>query len=184
MKRAWTIFRAIAVGLLLLAVVVPTSLYVLLSMEPVQRGVRDTASHELSKLLGADVDIENVTIHPFNRLAIKGVSIAVGPDTVATAATISAGFELRHFLRTGELIIDYALVDGVSLRIWRHEPTSPLNVQPVLDHLRSRRRSDTKSAFELRINTVVLRNGSLSYDVLSERINSKSYKHESNQSSG
>ncbi len=32
MKRAWTIFRAIAVGLLLLAVVVPTSLYVLLSM--------------------------------------------------------------------------------------------------------------------------------------------------------
>ena len=50
MKRAWTIFRAIAVGLLLLAVVVPTSLYVLLSMEPVQRGVRDTASHELSKI--------------------------------------------------------------------------------------------------------------------------------------
>ena len=168
MKRAWTIFRAIAVGLLLLAVVVPTSLYVLLSMEPVQRGVRDTASHELSKLLGADVNIENVTIHPFNRLAIRGVSIAVGRDTVATAATISAGFELRHFLRTGELIIDYALVDGVSLRIWRDEPASPLNVQPVLDHLRSRRRSDTKSAFELRINTVVLRNGSLTYDILSE----------------
>ncbi len=89
MKRAWTIFRAIAVGLLLLAVVVPTSLYVLLSMEPVQRGVRDTASHELSKLLGADVDIENVTIHPFNRLAIRGVSIAVGATSRHLRSTCS-----------------------------------------------------------------------------------------------
>ena len=52
---AWKIFRAVVSALLLVAVLLPVSLYVLLSIDPVQNGIRDIGSKELSRLLGADV---------------------------------------------------------------------------------------------------------------------------------
>ncbi len=171
MKLAWKIFRAIAVVLLVLAVALPTSLYVLLSMAPVQNEVRDTASRELSKLLGAQVDIDDVSIRPFNRLSIKGVRL-IRPeeaDTVASIETISAGFELYHFLRTGELIVDYALVDSARFNLWRADKSSPANFEEILAHVKKDRRSGRKSSFHLKINTVILRHSSLDYNILSEQ---------------
>lgn len=170
MKLAWKIFRAIAIVLLVLAIALPASLYVLLSTDPVQNEVRDTASRELSKLLGVQVDIDDVTIHPFNKLSVRGVRI-IRPafsDTVASIETISAGFELYHFMRTGELIIDYALVDNAAFNLWRQDKSSPVNIEEILGHIRSDRRSGRKSNFHLQINTVILRNASLAYNVLSE----------------
>jgi len=170
MKLAWKIFRAIAVVLLVLAVALPASLYVLLSTDPVQNEVRDTASRELSRILGVQVDIDTVSIHPFNRLSIKGVRIIrpAESDTVASIETISAGFELYHFIRTGELIIDYALVDNANFNIRRPDKSSPVNLEEILSHIKKDRRSGRQSSFHLKINTVILRNSSLSYDVLSE----------------
>ncbi|MDE6437276.1 MAG: hypothetical protein K2K69_07205, partial [Muribaculaceae bacterium] len=111
MRLAWKIFRAFVSVLLLLAVVVPAALYVLLSVDGVQNRVRSIAATELSRLLGADVGIEQVRIHPFNRLSVRGMSLCLDGDTLASVGHVSAGFELYHFLHTGELVIDYALVD-------------------------------------------------------------------------
>lgn len=171
MKLAWKIFRAVAVVLLVLAVALPASLYVLLSMTPVQNEVRNTASRELSRLLGAQVDIDDVNIHPFNRLSIKGVRIIrpTEADTVASVETISAGFELYHFLRTGELIVDYALVDEAHFNLWRADKTSPANFEEIIANVKKDRRSGRKSSFHLKINTVILRRSSLDYNILSER---------------
>lgn len=167
MRLAWKIFRAFVSVLLLLAVVVPAALYVLLSVDGVQNRVRSIAATELSRLLGADVGIEQVRIHPFNRLSVRGMSLCLDGDTLASVGHVSAGFELYHFLHTGELVIDYALVDAANLRVTRTEPGAPLNVQPILDHLKSDKPREDKP-FELKINTVILRRGALSYDVLSE----------------
>ena len=171
MKLAWKIFRAVAVVLLVLAVALPASLYVLLSTPPVQNEVRDTASRELSRLLGAQVDIDEVSIHPFNRLSIKGIRVIrpAEADTVASIATVSAGFELYHFLRSGELIVDYALVDSARFNFWRPDKNSPVNLEEILSHIKKDRRSGRRqSSFHLKINTVILRRSSLSYNVLSE----------------
>ncbi|MDE6197765.1 MAG: translocation/assembly module TamB domain-containing protein [Muribaculaceae bacterium] len=150
--------------LLLLAVLLPSSVYVLLSLNPVQEKIRSIAAGELSKTLGADLSIGRVIIHPFNRLSISDVSLALENDTVASVSNVSAGFELYHFLRTGELVIDYALVDGARFHVCRDSVGAPLNIQPLIDHLRSDKPKREK-AFELKINTVILRNGSLSYDI-------------------
>lgn len=167
MRLAWKIFRAFVSVLLLLAVFVPAASYVLLSIDGVQNKVRGIASKELSRLLGADVGIERVRIHPFNRLSVRGMSLCLDGDTISSVGHVSAGFELYHFLHTGELVIDYALVDQADLRVTRTEPGAPLNVQPILDHLKSDEPREDKP-FELKINTVILRRGCLSYDVLSE----------------
>ena len=172
MKLAWKIFRAIVVVLLVLAVALPASVYILLSTEPVQTRVRDTACSELSKLLGVSVEIDDVSIHPFNRLAIEGIRMIrpAEADTVVSIATVSAGFELYHFLRTGELIVDYALVDSARFNLWRRDKSSPLNLEEILANIKKDRRSGRKSSFQLRINTVILRDAALSYNILSEPI--------------
>ncbi len=165
MRLAWKIFRAIISTLLLLAVVLPVSLYVLLSVDPVQKTISEVAERELSSLLGAEVAIGEINIHPFNRLAVSDMSLTLDSAEVARINTVSAGFELFHFIRTGELVIDYALVDGATFSLWRESAGADLNITPILRRLRSDRPSQEK-AFDLRINTVVLRNASLAYDVL------------------
>lgn len=168
MKIAWKIFRAVVSVILLLAVLVPAALYVLLSVESVQRGIKNVATTELSRLLGAKVGIDRIMVRPFNRLSVRGMGLCLeNGDTVAAISTVSAGFELYHFLRTGELVIDYALVDEAQLNIWRDSIGAPLNVAPILEHLRSDKPREEKP-FDLKINTVVLRHGEFRYDVLSE----------------
>ncbi len=168
MSKVWKIFRSLMSVILIAAVALPSLLFVLLSFGPVQQLIKDIASKELSKALGAEISIGRVVIHPFNRLNVENLSLVVAPtDTVATIKTVSAGFEMRHFLRTGELIIDYALVEGVEARIIRNDSASPLNIQPIIDHLKSDDKDKEPSAFQLAVNTVVLRDASLRYDVLS-----------------
>ena len=93
----WKIFRAVVSALLLAAVLLPVSLYVLLSIDPVQNEIRSFGSKELSRLLGADVKIGRVMIHPFNKLDIRDVSLSVGNDTIARLDRVSAAFELMYF---------------------------------------------------------------------------------------
>lgn len=162
----WKIFRAVVSALLLVAVLLPVSLYVLLSIDPVQNGIRDIGSKELSRLLGADVSIGRVMIHPFNKLDIRDVSLAIESDTIARLDRVSAAFELMYFLRTRRFVIDYAYVDGMSACISRETPDAPLNIQTIIEHLKSDKPREEKP-FELEINTVIIRNASASYDVLS-----------------
>ncbi len=152
--------------LLLLAVLLPVTLYMLLSVADVQERIRTVAQSELSRALGADISIGDVSIRPFRTLSAGDVSLSIGTDTIAYISTVSAGFELFHFLRTGELVIDYALLDGASVRIWRKEPQAPLNIAPLIAHLKSDTPKEP-TRFELKINTVILRHGSLSYHVQS-----------------
>ncbi len=169
MKGAWKVFRAVMSVLLLLAVLLPVSLYVLLSLTPIQKTLCHIAATELSQTLGADVAIGRVDIHPFNRLSVEQLSLSTGADTIARINTVSAGFELYHFIRTGELVIDYALIDGVSLNLWRDSIGSQINIAPIISHLKSDK-PKREHAFDLKLNTVILRHGALNYDVLSEAL--------------
>ena len=167
MRIAWKIFRAIVCVLLLLAVLTPVTLYVMLSLDPVQNYIRNIGQTELTRLLGADVSIGRVGIRPFNKLDIRDVSLILENDSIASIDDVSAGFELYHFIRTGELVFDYALIEGAKFNISRESPESPLNIQPIINHLRKDKPSEEKP-FALRFNTVVIRNGAITYDVFSE----------------
>lgn len=170
MELAWKIFRAIVLGLLLIAVAIPTAIYVALSTETVQNEIRNRAAGEVSRLLGVQVDIDHVRIHPFNQVTVSGIRL-IEPttnDTVVTISTVSAAVDLYHYLRTRQLTIDYAVIDSANLHMKRADPQSPVNVAEILSRIKSDRRSGRKSTLDLRINTVVMRKSSISYEVLSE----------------
>ena len=70
MTKIYNILRALFVTVFAFAIIGPLVLYLVLSVSGVQRGVGDIAENELSKLLGADVEIGNVDFAPFNKLSV------------------------------------------------------------------------------------------------------------------
>lgn len=153
--------------LLLLAVLLPAATYVLLSLASFQNKLRDIASGELSQLLGAEVVIGRLSLHPFSRLSVHDLNLVVESDTVAKISTVSAGFSPWRLLTKGDLIVNYALIDSFDIALNRATPDAPLNIQPVIDKLKSKEPKKEPSKFQLEINTVRLRRGTIRYDVLS-----------------
>ena len=167
MKLTYKILRAVLVTLIALAVVLPVSLYIGLATPWGQDLVRTTAERELTKLLGTDVRIGSVSITPFNR--IDADSITVADDNGKTALIVGcldARFEMWHFLTTGRIMVDYVSINGIDGKVYRETATSPLNIAGIIEKLKGKDEKKEKRPFDFAIETVKIRNGSFSYDVL------------------
>lgn len=166
MKKVWIILRALLSALLLMGVGIPALLYVLLSLDPVHTRIREYANRELSRVLGADLYIHRLGFRPFSRLELRDVSLNIEGDTVAKIHRVSAGLDFWHLIRRGQVVVDYALVEDVSLNLYRDSISAPINIQPVIDALRNDDPDREPSPFSLALNTVILRNAAVSYNVL------------------
>lgn len=168
MKLFYKILRGIIVGIILCAVTIPALLFVALSIPAVQDEIGRIAQRELSALLGARVEIGDVSLSPFNRAMLNDVVLTVngGRDTVMTAERISGGINLMELVRHRRIVVDYAEVIGLNASISRRNPADSLNIQPIIVALT--KRPPRNQAVQLAINTVLIRNSSLSYDILSE----------------
>ncbi|MDE7410535.1 MAG: translocation/assembly module TamB [Paramuribaculum sp.] len=169
MKWLYKTVRSIIMVLLVLIFVVPAALYVALSMSGVQEAIRNTAGEELTKMLGVNVTIEHVSITPFNRVKLYGVKVddAYGKQALEIKK-LGAGISLWQFITQGQMELSYAEIIGLKARVYRMSPDSPLNIQPIIDALASDNPDKDVTKFDFRINTVVIRGGDLSYDVISE----------------
>lgn len=167
MKRAWSIVQAgvLALGFILIAI--PVSMYIILSTEWAQNDIRKVAANELSALLGTDLTLGKVEIHPFNRLSIYDVEAHDDfGKTALRVDEISVAFELFHLMRTGKLVIDYALVDGPDLNLYKESESSPLNIANIIENLKSDRPQKQHSQYDLMVNTVIVRDGVMHFDIL------------------
>ena len=169
MKRAihkiWVIIRAAALVVVALAVLLPAALYLTLSTPWAQRHLCHAAQSVLSEVLATDVTVGRVVYHPFNRIIVEDVSICddAGKPAAAVGA-INARFELLRFLHSGDIVVDYVVIDDLSLALRRDSAEAPLNIQNILDKLKGSGEKK-KTKWQLAVNTVVMRRGSLSYDV-------------------
>lgn len=168
LKTAYKVFRAFLMVVLLLAIVVPTTLYVALSLSSVQNSIRHSAEKELSKLFGAEVTIDDLGIRPFNRAVLRRIAVVESGDTVMKVDRIGAGINLYELLLGNKIAFNYAEIIGPDIRIHRDSASAPLNIQPIIDRLSSKDKTKPSSKFDLRVNTVVLRRGKVSYDVLNK----------------
>ena len=99
MKRLYKILRSVAVVILVIAFVLPAGVYVALSVPSVQHAICEGVERELSKLLTVDVEIDHVSITPFNRLTLHRVRVAdANGDTAMTVRRIGGGVELWELL--------------------------------------------------------------------------------------
>lgn len=165
-KRTYRVIRTIIVSLLSMAVGIPLLLYILLSFGSVHDKIRQTASGELSELLGAEVSIGKLKAVPFNRIELNDVCISIGSDTIVAASTLNAGISFSNLVKGRIVVTDVELMHP-DIRVSKSTPEAPLNVQPILDRLKGDGQKEPKS-FNLAVHTVVIRSGRASFDVESE----------------
>ena len=157
--------------MLLLAIVVPMVAYVIFCTSWAQNRIREIAQTELSSMLGTPVEIGRIDYKPFNTITISSVAVndSVG-NKVAGIGKVSARFEFIYFLRTKRFLFDYAVIDVPEINVWRSTPDSPLNVQPILDRFKRKDNQTPSATFDLKIGTIILRDGKIKYNVLSEKV--------------
>jgi len=169
MKRFYKILRALAVTLTVLLFVIPATFYVGLSLPVVQRYICHRAEKELSAWLAVPVSVERLSITPFNSVALYGVDVKdLNGKSAMKASRLGAGVNLWEYFAHGRIVIDYAEIIGMDVRIYRDSVGAPLNIQPIIDAVSPKDRKKPPAKFDFRINTVVLRTSSVTYDVLSD----------------
>lgn len=167
MMRFYKILRDIVVTLLVLAVLVPVSVYVAVSLPFVQDKIRDFATRELSKSLGVPIEIGKIDILPPNQVIVSDALICTpSGDTIANIGRLGAGINLNHLIFDNRIVVSYAAVSNMDARIWRDSISAPLNIQPIIDALSSKDKNKPKSKIDLAFNTVIIRQSRASYDVV------------------
>lgn len=143
---------------------IPTFLYLLLWLNPVHEKLRTIATRELSGLLGADVGIGQLRVVPLTRVELNDISIISNGDTLLTAGALNAGFSGRNLILRQQLVITDVELINPAINVRRDSAGAPLNIQPVIDKLKGDGSNPPKK-FNLAVHTVVVRNGTASYNV-------------------
>ena len=156
MKVFYKIIRSLLISLLVLIIVLPMALYIAVSLPSMQRHLCSISERELSKLLGTEVSIESVSISPFNQFIVNNVTIKDDyNDNALKIETIVAGIDLYEIFKNNKFVVTHAALIGVDAKLYKKDPSSPLNIQNIVENLQSKDKNKPPTKFDLRINTVV-----------------------------
>lgn len=141
-----------------------------MTLPPVQNKVKEISESELHKLLNTNIQIGSVIFSPFNRITLRNIVIedAKG-DTAAYIKRLGAGINIRELINNQNIEINYTELIGLDARISKETPDAPLNIQPIIDALKPKEKNKPSTLFDLKINTVVIRNTQLKYDIISTK---------------
>ena len=140
-----------------------TLLLILLHTPAVQRRIGHQVSEAISEKLGTHVSIGNVDIGLLNRIIIDDVEIYDQQgEKMLAASRMSAKVDIPPLMK-GRISISSAQIFGMKAQLYKADAESPLNIQFALDSLASKDDSK-KTPLDLNINSLVVRNGTLSYD--------------------
>ena len=134
-----------------------------------QRKVSRLATTELSNYLGVPVRIGDVNIEWLNRLVLKNVYLEDETGEVLFKANhVSAGFEIIPMMR-GKTVFTTVRLFGFSLNLKKQTVDSPLNLQFVIDAFARKDTVKKDKNIDLRIHSIVIRKGNLSFNIESEK---------------
>ncbi|WP_370757654.1 translocation/assembly module TamB domain-containing protein [Coprobacter secundus] len=167
MKTLYKIFKYITIGLVVSICILYSGLYLALSIPSVQQKVREIGTAELSARLHVPVSIGEVNIYPFDKIALHDVFLPDQKgDTLLFADKLMVGIELSSLLDR-KLVFTTAHLLDFDIHISKDTPESKTNFQFIIDAFKPQEKKE-KHPFDVQINTVVIRRGNVSYNLLSE----------------
>lgn len=138
-----------------------------LRLAPVKSRLASYASAELAVRYGIPLDVEEVEVRGLNDVRLRNVVLhGIDGDTVVCAEEARAYLQTKRLL-DGEVRVNTLVFAAPDVRLSRTAPGEELNIQFLVDLL-SRDKKEEKSRIDLRINQLLMYDGRLSYDVLSE----------------
>ena len=141
---------------------------VLLNIPYVQDKLSYIVTKELRKVLNTEVSVGKIDMGLLNRIIVEDVLLEDRRGReMLKVARLSAKFEILPLLK-GKITITSVQLFGFSANMERETPQSPPNYQFVLDAFASKDTIKKESSLDLRINSILIRRGRMSYHVLSE----------------
>ncbi len=140
----------------------------LLNIPYVQRQASSLVASELSDLLQSKVSIERIDMGLMNRIIIDNLSLQDRKkEEMLKVTRLAARFDVLPLFQ-GKISIRNVQLFGFQIRLNRETPDTPPNFQFVVDAFAPKDTLKQKKELDLRINSLLIRRGKLSYDVLSE----------------
>ena len=140
---------------------------VLLNMPSVQNKLASMVSSELGKLLNTEVSVGHIELGLLNRIHVEDVKLDdLQGDEMLNVHRLSARFEWKPLL-DGKIVINSVQLIGFDIQLKKETPEAVPNFQFVVDALASKDTLKEPSNLDLRINSVLINRGKVSYDVLS-----------------
>lgn len=141
---------------------------ILLNIPYIQRNMTMFVTKELSRTLGTELTIGKIDIGLLNRIIIDDVLLDDQSGKEMLKITrLSAKFDIIP-LFNGKITISSVQLFGFNINLNKPAPHMEPNFKFVLDAFASKDTVKTKKDIDLRINSILIRRGKLSYDVLSE----------------
>lgn len=141
----------------------------MLNIPVIQQRLALLVSHELSTILKTQVKIEKIDIGFLNRIIATNLIIKdQKKDELIKVSRLSTKFEVIP-LFSGRISINNIQLFGFNINLSKEDPNAKPNYQFIIDALSPKKEENKKDKpLDLRINSVVIRRGKLSYNVISE----------------
>ena len=112
--------------------------------------------------------IGSVSITPFNQLELNNVLVNDQQgDSLLTIGKLGAGISLKDLIADRRIVVTYGEIIGLNGHVTRPDKASPTNMQFIIDAFKPKEDKPSKP-FDVQVNTVVVRQSQLSYDVLDQ----------------
>jgi len=147
--------------------VIHIGLLILLNVPFVQKKLSAAISSELSKLLNTEVSVGHIELGFLNRLHIEDVRLNdLEGDEMLNVHRLTTRFEWKPLL-DGKVVVNSIQLIGFDVQLRKETPDAIPNFQFVLDAFASKDTLKEPSNLDLRINSILINRGKVSYDVLS-----------------
>ena len=165
LKKIYRVIRGILFSAIIIVAVLYLALYILLSVPPFQRAVKNVAQEELTKMFGSEVTIGDLSISPFNEVVVHGLKVVdkSGKQCLGVE-TVGAGISLWKLIRDQRVEITYAEIIGLDAKIYQPAQDAPLNIQFIIDAFKPKEKNKPPTKFDLKLRNVVLRRCAVSFD--------------------
>ena len=141
------------------------TLFVLLNIPSVQGKLASIVSSELRKILNTEVSVGRIDLGLFNRIHIEDVLLNdLQGEEMLNVRRLTARYELKPLLE-GRIVINSIQLIGFDIRLKKKTPESTPNFQFLIDAFASKDTLNEPPNLDLRINSVLINRGNLSYDV-------------------
>lgn len=141
------------------------SLLTLLHVPSFQEKIGEEIGTYLSGLTGSEVKIGRLDISLLNQFVISDIELN-DPDgkKICSIDRALARIEILPLFRD-EIVFSSVQLFGVDAHLNKSDPSGPLNIQYLIDRFRSE--DNEGQSLKLSLQTVVVRNGRINYDILS-----------------
>ena len=139
--------------------------YILLSINAIQSKFAEFAEKHVSNFLETKVEIEKIKISPFNKASIVNLVIYdQNNDTLFFANKANASIKLYDLLDK-KITINYAALYDFCINANKEDFGSDINAKFLLEKFKPKKDRERKIP-NISINTLLLQNGSLNYDII------------------